>query len=311
MTTIARLSPEHATAISAAVKAVYGSGYAHELFYDVALLQDALKSGRLKSVGALTPDGQVLAHMAMTGRGDQATPELGNTLVDPTARGGGLAWQVGAELTTWCKELGHSGFLHYPTTEHHIMQRQSVKSGIETGVMLSYIPETDNAKRVAATIVYEPFNLSPRQMIFVPSAYQTLIEAQAHQCQIQREIHTGQSDASSIGRYDFERYAKRQLARLTVYAGGSDLAAQLLDLKSTGMPCLHVDLVMSCPNIEASWATARESGFVLAGWLPGFQVDDVLRLQRWDAAATEAQPNLVNEQAQALYSRALSELADS
>ena len=66
--------------------------------------------------------------------------ELGNTVVDPAARGGGLAWKVGAELSSWCRELGYQGFLHYPTTDHHIMQRQSVKAGFETGLMLGYIP---------------------------------------------------------------------------------------------------------------------------------------------------------------------------
>ena len=140
MVAIKRLTASDAEKIAQCVRGVYGQNYAHELFYDLPRLTVALETGDIMSVGALNDAGEVIAHMVMTHRGADSTPELGSTVVTSSARGGGIAWKVGAELISWCKELGFSGFLHYPTTEHHIMQRQSVNQGFVTGVMLGYIP---------------------------------------------------------------------------------------------------------------------------------------------------------------------------
>ena len=121
MATIRRLGPEDASAIVDCFRRVYGESYANELFYDPAELALAMRKGSVGSVGAIDTDGAVLGHMAMSVRPQASVVELGNTVVDPSARGGGLAWKVGAELSAWCRELGYQGFLHYPTTDHHIM----------------------------------------------------------------------------------------------------------------------------------------------------------------------------------------------
>ena len=140
MPSIVRLSGKDAEAIGHCFRRVYGETYGNPLFYDLVALETALDSGALSSVGAWDDDGDLIAHMAMTSLDSTVVAELGNTVVDPRARGGGLAWQVGAALISWCVEKGFRGYLHYSTTDHHIMQQQSVKSGFETGVMLGYIP---------------------------------------------------------------------------------------------------------------------------------------------------------------------------
>ena len=141
---IQRLGAAQAQAISECFARVYGQSYANGLFYDVPVLEEEIRSGRLSSVGAVDDGGRILGHMAMVCHPKAQFAELGNTVVDPDARGSGVAWQVGSELTRWCAEKGYTAYLHYPTTDHHIMQRQSVKGGFETGLMLGYIPaETD------------------------------------------------------------------------------------------------------------------------------------------------------------------------
>ena len=105
-TSIRRLTPNDARAIVACFERVYGHTYANEIFYDASTLRSALLDGRIGSVGAVK-DGSIVAHMAMTVHSSESMYiELGNTVVDPTARGEGLAWQVGAALTDWCIELG-------------------------------------------------------------------------------------------------------------------------------------------------------------------------------------------------------------
>ena len=173
---IIRLEPADAPAIVRCFQRVYGDTYANELFYDADALAAAIESGRIGSVGAVDANRRVLGHMAMTVHPGAPVVEQGNTVVDPDARGQGLAWKVGAELSNWSRELGFQGFLHYPTADHHIMQRQSVKGGFEVGVMLGYIPrETDGAvraeasgRRQAATIVYQPYETGAPATCFLP-----------------------------------------------------------------------------------------------------------------------------------------------
>jgi hypothetical protein len=247
--------------------------------------------------------------MAMSLGGPGDTPELGNTVVDPDARGGGVAWQVGAELTAWCQELGFHGFLHYPTADHHIMQRQSVKRGFETGLMLGYIPaethgkvgRAGEAKRQAATIVYEPFSEGARQSSYLCSYGAQLIRSYAEHCRLPRNWLTPERQAvEETCTLEMTTYEERGLARLAVLSVGRDMAAALNALEATELPCLQIDLSMSDAGIQPGVDGARLRGFVFSGWLPGYRSGDVLRLQKVRAAVTNIAPDLVNDAAQNL-----------
>ena len=98
---ILRLHKADAPGIVDCFKRVYGDSYANELFYDPDALSQAIAVGRVGSVGARTADGTILGHMAMTVHADAYVVELGNSVVDPAARGKGLAWKGGAQLSTW------------------------------------------------------------------------------------------------------------------------------------------------------------------------------------------------------------------
>ena len=256
-TNIRRLTADDAEAVVNCFHRVYGDSYANALFYDVARMRDAMVSGALHSVGAVTADGRVLAHMAMTIVPDARIPELGNTVVDPDARGGGIAWQVGAELTRWCRELGYAGFLHYPTTDHHIMQRHSVKTGFETGLMLGYIPaETDGKvqvreahRRQAATIVYEPLGEAAAGEGYRPAYGADLLDTFVASTGLERRWQTGTAAAQDHTTSRLEHVARRGLARLRVRSVGSDLDRALASIAATRAPCRQIDFDMADPAI--------------------------------------------------------------
>ena len=111
-TEVRRLNVSDAGAICACFERVYGMSYGEPLFYHADKLAEAIAAGKLCAVGAVTDAGEIQAHMAMLFPWPGGTPELGNTVVDPSARGSGLAWAVGNELIAWCTEKGHQGFLH-------------------------------------------------------------------------------------------------------------------------------------------------------------------------------------------------------
>lgn len=313
---IERLRPEHAAQIVQCFHRVYGNSYANVLFYKSEALAEAIADAAVCCVGALNDENQVLGHMAMTFGVAGGTPELGNTVVDPTARGAGVAWQVGAQLAAWCGELGYSGFLHYPTSNHHIMQRQSVKKGFETGLMLGYIPAetdgkvqtTDQRLRQAATIVYEPLNepLADPQAstAYLPADWADLIRQLAGDCRLPRQWREGMSDVpSALSQAELVDYPERKLARLTVLAVGEDLDGRLQDFAMYGRPCLQVDFLMNDTAIAAGVALAASCDYRFCGWLPGYRRSDVIRLQKVDPALTDMNPKLVNPTAQALLKR--------
>ncbi len=308
---IARLGPEAAEAIGDCFRRVYGSSYGNGIFYDSAALGDALRSGRLGSVGAIGADGRVLGHMAMTVQAEASVIELGNTVVDPAARGGGLAWRIGAELSAWCRELGYQGFLHYPTTDHHIMQRQSVKAGFETGLMLGYIPSETHGQvgeaaklRQAATVVYEPYRQGVEDAGYVPERYAELLESLRQPTGLVRRWRSSSEVPASPGDYQQQRFDKRGVERLSARRAGADLAAELAAMTA---PCRQLDLSLGDPAVDGAAALARAAGYCFCAWLPGFGENDVLRLQWFDERQTQLAPALENPVARKILEFQLSD----
>jgi GNAT superfamily N-acetyltransferase len=305
---ISRLDPTDAAAIVDCFRRVYGESYANELFYDPRRLAEEMAAGRKGSVGALGEDGRVLAHMAMTVLSGVGVVELGNTVVDPSARGHGLAWKVGAELSAWCRELGYQGYVHYPTTDHHIMQRQSVKQGFETGLMLSYIPaETDGKIRAdaspgreAATIVYQPYRQGEPATVYLPAYAAEGLRAFAESIPLTRTWLAPALTASGECDAEVVVQARRRLRRLRFARVGGDVADRIRAFDDALVPCRQVDFSMADPGIGVGVQAALDCGFWFCGWLPGFGESDVFRLQKVDRAVTNMHPALVNPVAASL-----------
>ena len=310
MESIRRLAAADAAAIVDCFRRVYGDSYANVLFHDAEKLAEAMRTGRVGSVGAVDADGRVAGHMAMTVHPDASVVELGNTVVDPAARGGGLAWKIGAELSSWCRALGYQGFLHYPTTDHHIMQRQSVKAGFETGLMLGYIPAETHGqvgaaggplrKRQAATIVYEPYTEGAGFEGFLPDEYAELLQQLVAPTGLPRTWQPAASTTSTAGEQALSRQQKRGLSRLVVRSVGRNLDEGLDALEASAAPCQQIDFSLADGAIGHGVRAARARGFRFCGWLPGFRAGDVLRLQRLQETATEMNPGLENPVAQQL-----------
>jgi hypothetical protein len=305
---ISRLQPGDASAIVACFRNVYGDSYANGLFYDPRALAQAMEAGWLKSVGALTADRQVLGHMAMTVHSGAAVVEQGNTVVDPAVRGRGLAWKVGAGLSAWARELDFQGFLHYPTADHHIMQRHSVEAGFEVGLMLGYIPaETDGAvrsvasrRRQAATIVYQPYRTGDAAILYLPEYAADEIREFASATRLPRTWQAPPDAAGGPVEATSERFDRRGLERLRVAKAGDGLDARLAALEENGAPCRQIDFAMSDPGIGIGVGLALDAGFRFCGWLPGFTDTDIFRVQKVDPGQTEFEPDLVNPVARSL-----------
>ena len=307
---IERLTPNQALAISDCFRRVYGDSYANEIFYDLERLSEALENGHLCSVGAVADDGRIMGHMAMTIFPGARHAELGNTVVDPDARGEGLAWRVGDALTDWAKEKGFEGYLHYPTTDHHIMQQHSVKGGFETGLMLGYIPaetdgkvnESSSRLRGAATIVFQPLApLRHKERGVLPEPFAKLIQDMAVTTGVERDWINASTSPSmpSVSKIHVTEFLKRDLFRMEVERVGSDFGQTLDQLKQASHACKQIDFRLSDEAIGQGVNIAVDLGFVFCGWLPGYRESDVLRLQLVDHR-TDLNPGVVNPVGQQL-----------
>jgi len=314
--TVRRLDTSHAAAIAACFRRAYTDSYANELFYDVKALAQEIERGHLSCVGALAGDGRVLGHMAMICYPGAVFAELGNTVVDPAVRGSGMAWRVGSELTAWCVEKGYGAYLHYPTTDHHIMQRRSVETGFETGLMLSYIPaETDGQVnpdkpplRGASTIVFNPLGECDTQDLYCPNRYMPLLEALAETAVLNRTWKMSTKRPRAATESAVICQAKRGLVRLEVSRVGADIDDVIEVLLARREPCKQVDFLLADQAVNAGVEAARELGFIFCGWLPGYRSSDVMRLQLCEPGVTDLHPKVINSQARALLTLCRDEL---
>lgn len=310
---IRRLVVADAFKLKACFQRCYGDSYVADYFYDPARLRARITSGRLRSVVAVTDAGDIVGHMGLTLRHpDARTVDAGNTIVDPDHRGQQLVMQLGLAINVLCIQEGFLGYHHYPTTVHSIMQKLSVAdAGVETGVMLAYIPsgteyrEFDGepfSERPAVTVVFRPFAPCPARTVYLPADYADTI-AEAY---IRADLHRtrGVPDANFDARdtiltpHDDRR---RGLLRLDVRHPGEGLVQAIeAAADNSEAEVVQVDLPLGAPTTPVAAEALRANGFLFCAVLPEYLDGDVLRLQRLRDRSLPT-PTLVNPDAQAIF----------
>ena len=271
----------------------YGDSYVADAFYDEARIRALHAAGTLRSVVAVSEGEGIVGHMALTIRHPRSrTVDAGNTVVDPRYRGQHLAARLAGRLTQLCLEHGFVGFHHYPTTAHPVMQKLAVQGGgIETGLMLGYIPAgTDyrelaggaSAIRLAAVIVYQPLAAAPAREVFVPERYRAAIERAYELARLERTRRPcSASLPAAATMLDSTFDARRSLQRVNVERAGADLREQVeMALLRHDADLVHVDFGLDDPAVGAAIELLRGEGFFFCGLLPEYLEGDVLRLQR-------------------------------
>jgi GNAT superfamily N-acetyltransferase len=313
-----RLEPADGPALRRCFERCYGDSYVHGLFYDVDEIRAHVADGRLRSVVAVTDGGEIVGHMGLTRRDDEgATADAGNTVVDPRYRNRKLAGRLGASLVQLSRDVGLVGFHHYPTTAHPILQKLAVLGGgIETGIMLEYIPAgthyrelTDVAPshRLAVVVVYQPIVAAPAREVFLPERYADLLRGMQASAGLERKpLPPAPSWLASVARAESRLDARRRVLRVWVDAAGEDLPEQVERITS---PCnadvVQVDLALSDPGVDLAVESLRRLGFRFCALLPEWNEGDALRLQR--TSGSSPPPELENAEARTLLRRILGE----
>ena len=319
---IRTMEPADAAGLSACVRRCYGNAYPKRVMYEPVALAEQVRLRAYSGVVA-TAGADIVGHIGYNRPNPAATVvEAGTTVVDAPYRGAGLMGRLASVLRDNIVAGGASGFVHYPTTAHTVMQKASLQSGgCETGVMLAYLPPQardltiggSGEDRLAVTVVYEPLVEAPARAIFLPARYHDLIGNFAAHLQLRRTFSRIQTEPA--GKTTIRRSAEMNgnLERLTIEHIGSDIADVVLTATAqSDASLIHVDLTMNQPEIEHAVAAALAAGFAFSAWLPGWNASDVLRLQLLrNPTANELHPVLYSPPANDLVAFIRSELASS
>lgn len=313
-----RLEPDDAPALRRCFERCYGDGYVYDLFYDVDAIRAQVADGRLRSMVAATESGEIVGHMGLTRRtGDGSTADAGNTVVDPRYRNRKLAGHLGASLVQLSRDVGLIGFHHYPTTAHPILQKLAVLGGgIETGLMLEYIPAGTQYRelsdvapehRLAVVVVYQPIKAAPQRETCLPERYADRVVRMQASADLERRRlpplrHWRGAATRAESRFD----PRRGVLLIRVDSPGEDLSEEMERITGDSpAEVVQVDLALSDPAVDLAVESLRGQGFRFCALLPEWRQGDTLRMQR--VAGTSPAPELESAESRELLRLILEE----
>ena len=299
-----------APGLAALIERCYGDSYPKRVMYRPDELAALIEAGDFNGVVA-EGDGAIVGHIGYSWPSREATVvEAGTTVVDPQWRGQGLMMNLAVALAGLIASDGASGFIHFPTTAHEVMQRASLGSGgRETGIMLTYLPPdtrdrtaASGSGRIAVTVVYQPVAPAAAQELYIPARYEALILGLAESLGLGRSVAGPPVELAGTTEVTRAFEESRGLERVIVERIGSDIGARVKEIAGQSPATLiHADLPMGDPGIDHATGQLLELGFAFAAWLPGWGGRDVLRLQRIATpSSAELAPDLFSPEARGL-----------
>ena len=139
---VREMSPSDAAGLARCVYRCYGYTYLNPMLYRPRQIAAALRTGQMTSVVAVTPDGEVVGHMALTfDHSGDPVPEAGKLVVDPRYRGYHLSDRLAEHRKALAVEMELPGYWMECVTNHPYSQKEALATGgVETGLLLGMTP---------------------------------------------------------------------------------------------------------------------------------------------------------------------------
>jgi len=297
--TIRLMKPDDSVDLARCVYRCYGYTYANGDVYFPDKVREFVKSGLLISHVALSPDDEVIGHVAIRKEYPEATiGERGQAVVDPRYRGHGLLKKLVSSSVAHAKDMGMYGTYSEGVTVHTYSQKAALSIGArETGVLLGFTPATMLFKKIqeehrqqrqAAVLLYTRLNEEPWRDVYPPFHHQAIIRRIYERNNFRRNIMNAldvkeQVDVPPTSQVDVkvQTEASRAFMRITQY--GADLEGlvkfRLRELCLRRIDCIYIDLPLFHPATPKFCASMEMLGFFFAGVIPEMSEGDVLRLQ--------------------------------
>jgi hypothetical protein len=291
---IRAMQPADAIGLVRCVYRCYGYTYIDSMLYEPRHIAQALRSGRMSSVVAVTDDGTVVGHCAtFAERQGDPVPESGKLVVDPRFRGHGLAGRMATLRHSLVAEQGARGTWAEAVTMHPFSQREVIAlGGAEVGLLLGGTP-ADTAMagiegaaelRRAVLVVYTPLTGSARG-IHPPARHRELLAELAGRLELERTHEPGEAPEGGRTRLSTRVLTGESIAHIRVASVGADLRSRVADelegLDAFDLVAVQVDISLADPGAGWGAEELEPLGLSFAAWIPDFLADgDALRLQR-------------------------------
>jgi len=296
--TIRLMRPDDTVDLARCVYRCYGYTYANENVYFPDKVREFLESGLLISHIALSPEGEIIGHIAVQKEYPEAViGERGQAVVDPRYRGHGLLKKMVSASVAHGKDMGMYGMYSEGVTVHTFSQKAALSIGArETGVLLGFTPATMSFKKIkeerqqrqAAILLYTRLNEEPLRDVYPPFHHRAIIRRIYESNNFKRNIMDSfdikeTSDIPSSSQIDVKVQTEASRAFMLVVQYGADLEElvkfRLRELCLRRIDCIYIDLPLSHPATQTFCASLEMLGFFFAGVIPEMSQGDTLRLQ--------------------------------
>ena len=295
-----RMRADEAVSLSRLVYRVYGYSYAGDFIYHPERVRERLASRVTLSWVAVTPDDEIVGHVALNLEFPQApVGEIAQVVVDPRFRGRRLFERMQGELLAFAAGRGMYGAYSEAVTVHPYTQKGNLALGAhEIGFMFGYSPsktrfkgiEEHQVQRQTALLMYSAINPAPRRVLYPPFHHEGMVRRLVEINALDRELvgaslsGTLSSRLPSHSTLEVRARPEWGHAVITVLQPGEDLLAlvrmHLRELCLNGSEAIFLDLPLEDPNSAAQCAAMESLGFSFSGLVPELgSTGDVLRLQ--------------------------------
>ncbi|MEI8190064.1 MAG: hypothetical protein WCI75_10155 [candidate division NC10 bacterium] len=293
--TIERFRPEDAPGIASLFLSVYGPTYPVEAYYDPEQIIALHTAGRLHSVVARTPTGDIVGHGALY-RSSPPHPRLyegGLLIVPPAYRGSLAAYKINVfMMETLPPLIPLDSAFGEVVCNHTIAQRSSLHfKACETGLEVDVLPRAAEADphepggRVSCLFMFRNYRDAVRRT-FIPPAYAQQIAFVLDGAGLERECLPSATSAPADSTSDVAVacFPGAGVSRFTVARPGADFATRVSEIEiaaeARAIPVRQFFLGVDVPWIGHAVDILRERGYFFGGYLPRWFDSDGLLLQK-------------------------------
>ncbi|HNY13312.1 MAG TPA: ATP-binding protein [Candidatus Wallbacteria bacterium] len=289
------MEPEEAPKLARCIYYAYGYTYVSAFYYPEKIAE-MINSKILKSVVAVNPAGEIVAHLGLKFPYPEAKiVEAGQAAVSPKYRGRGLFEEMKRFAARFAVESGIYGLYSESVTIHPYTQKGNISLGArETGFILAFIPESaffkkiqekdQKSQRQAALLFYMKTLHCPAREVYIPKRHFDMVKSIYEHNLLTRTFNSSEHaipQRASAFEINFSVYLN--IAFISVNCIGSDFEAALKsyrrELCEKYVDCIYVHARLSDPCAPAACAIAESAGFTFSGIIPEYFSGDCIVYQ--------------------------------
>lgn len=283
------MTPEDTPGLARCAYRCYGFSYSRDTIYRPELFEEMLRQGLIVSGVAVTPDGEVVAHLALSRKTPQdRIADSGQAVTDPRLRGRNLFTTLKQRMAEEARRMGLLGVYSESVSIHPFTQKANLRLGaVETALLLGFAPSTIEFKQIAelplrsaAMMTYLRVNEEPRRTLFLPERHAELFADLISRLGLNRELRAEVQPLTGESLVDVTLIPDLTAAHFAVQRAGENFGREVARRLQTA-DVTYLDLPLAEPSTAAACLALEAEGFCLAGLIPeAIPSGDVLRMQR-------------------------------